>query len=279
MLFADRHISCTDQSVKENKLNQYDIAIQIVSDGFSFVVYDSRQRKFVALADMVSPSPCDGLMDELGQRQWPLAAFKTVCVAVDSPYRTIVPQPLYDEAAKEKYLKFMCDLPANAVVRTDRLRCAGAQMVYAVDGAVAGRFADFAKLAPASVFVESLAVECKNLTDSVRVFLDVKTDNFDMVVFEKGKLLFYNNFKYNTKEDFIYFVLFAMEQQKLNPETVPVCLAGMVDHDSDILPLSERYIGDLRFMTRVIGPKCAYRLEEIPYHYHYTLYNTLQCEL
>lgn len=279
MLLSERHINCTDQSVRLSNLNQYDIAIQIVSDGFSFVVYDSRQRKYVALADVASSSPCEALLAELGRRKWVLSAFRKVRVVADSPFRTLVPTALYDEGAKEKYLKFVYDLPANVVVGADRLRCADAVMVRATDKAVAERFAGFPFYGQAAVLVESLAVECKNLTDAVRVFVDVKADSFDMIVFENGKLLFFNNFKYNTKEDFIYFVLFAMEQQNLNPETAPVFLTGMVDQDSDLLPLAERYIRDLRFVTRGDGPQCAYRLEEVPYHYHYTLYNILQCEL
>lgn len=279
MTSLSQHISCTDQSVSVDKIGRYDIAIRIVSGGFSFVVYDNHQHKFVALEDC----PCENQLDELfkllEQRNWSLGKFNNVKVFADAEYKTLVPQALYNPNENSVYLEFVHNLPLNLTVKSEALNNTGAQLVYAFDGAIAERFADTPIFNSTSVLIESLSLECKNLTDKPRVFVSINSDNFDMLTFDNGKLVFFNNFKYKTKEDFLYFVLFAMEQQKLNPASIPVYLIGTINENSEIIKLSEKYINDLRFVSRNKSLRYGYRLEEIPFHYHYILYNTLQCEL
>lgn len=279
MTSFSQHISCTDQSVAVDKISRYNIAIRIVPGGFSFVVYDNHQHKFVALEDCQSANPADGLLKQLEQRNWQLSRFNIVRIFVDTQYKTLVPQALYNPSENRTYLEFVHDLPMDVAVKSDALNNTGAQLVYAFDSATAYKFAGMPISNSTSVLIESLSLECKNLTDKPRVFVSINDDDFDMLTFENGKLVFFNNFRYKTKEDFLYFVLFAMEQQKLNPASIPVYLIGTVNENSEIIRLSEKYINDLRFMSRNRSLRYGYRLEEIPFHYHYILYNTLQCEL
>ena len=279
MTSLSQHINCLDQSVSIDKLGQYDIAIRLVSGGFSFVVYDNHQRKFVALSDYHCTTPIDELFSQFDQRHWSLTSFKSARVFIANEYKTLVPQALYNQEANSAYLEFVHDLPQGMVIKADALRNTSTQLVYAFEGATAERFESTPIFNSTSVLIESLSVECKNMTDKPRVFVSIEPDNFDMLTFENGKLVFFNNFKYKTKEDFLYFVLFAFEQQHLNPESIPVYLIGTINENSDIIQLSEKYINDLRFMSRNKNLRYGYKLEEIPFHYHYILYNTLQCEL
>ena len=65
-----------------------------------------------------------------------------------------------------------------------------------------------------------------------------------MIFFKGSKLQFYNLFSYKTGEDFIYFLLAALEQLKLNPERAEVVLMGAIEKNFQLYDLVFRYIGE-----------------------------------
>jgi hypothetical protein len=72
-----------------------------------------------------------------------------------------------------------------------------------------------------------------------------------MFVLKGAKLLFNNTFRFKTKEDFLYFMLFAMEQLQLDAETVQVIFMGMITEDSKIAELVTRYVRNIRFKNDI----------------------------
>ena len=100
--------------------------------------------------------------------------------------------------------------------------------------------------------MESLIKDNLERTDDARIYLNVKNQCFEMIVLKEAKLLFYNYFRFKTKEDFLYFVLFSMEQLHLDAEITPVYFMGMIEKDSQVVELVTRYIRDVRFKTERI---------------------------
>jgi len=49
------------------------------------------------------------------------------------------------------------------------------------------------------------------------MFVNLDNKHFEIVVIANNKLILYNSFKYQTKEDYIYYILFTAEQLELNP--------------------------------------------------------------
>ena len=67
------------------------------------------------------------------------------------------------------------------------------------------------------------------------MFAHLGQNQFEIVVIANNKLLLYNSFTFETKEDFIYYILFAAEQLGLNPETFELVLAGSISKDVYLL--------------------------------------------
>jgi len=61
--------------------------------------------------------------------------------------------------------------------------------------------------------------------------------------------LLFNSFEYQTKEDFIYYILFTAEQLKLNPETFKLQLLGEISEESDLFKIAYRYIRNISLMN------------------------------
>ena len=163
----------------------------------------------------------------------------TIQHSLDGFSYVLVPAALYREDKKEQYLDFLGLKKENSVVCADYIEIADLYNVYYTS--------DKESRHPTSVLLENLIKENLERTDDNRIYLNVKDQHFEMFVLKGAKLLFYNTFRFKTKEDFLYFLLFSMEQLHLDAETVPVYFLGMIEEGSQIAELVARYVRDVRF--------------------------------
>lgn len=166
---------------------------------------------------------------------------KTIQQPLDGFSYVLVPAALYQDNDKEKYLEFLGVKDENSVVCADYIELADAYIVYCTDNeANASHHA-------LSVLLEDLIKENQERTEEPRIYLNIKDKCYDMIVLKGAKIIFLNSFRFKTKEDFLYFLLFAIEQLHLEPESVPVYFMGMITEDSKIVELTARYVRDIRF--------------------------------
>ena len=166
---------------------------------------------------------------------------RTIRHTLDGFSYVLVPAALYHEKDKEKYLDFLGLTGDKGEVCADYIEIADIYNVYRTNQKKKG------ERHATSVLLENLIKENIERTDDTRVYLNINDQRFEMFVLEGFKLLFYNTFRFKTKEDFLYFLLFSMEQLHLETETTPVYFLGMIEKDSQIVELVSRYIRDVRF--------------------------------
>jgi len=153
-----------------------------------------------------------------------------------------VPAALYDDKNKAKYLDFLGLHGDDTIVCSDYISEADIYNVYLKPKSEKSKSPH-----PSSVLLAKLIKENLERTDDARIYLNIKDKHFDIFVLKGANLLFNNNFRFKTKEDFLYFLLFSMEQLHLDVETVPVYFLGMIAEDSQIVELTRRYVRDIRF--------------------------------
>lgn len=176
-------------------------------------------------------------------------------IVINSDKHTLVPAALYLESKKSKYLDFIGIRDDNSVVCADYIELADIYNVYCVSKKEQAKLKDIENSEfrhASTLLLEDLIKENHERTDDSRVYLNVKNNSFEMVVLKGAKLLFDNVFRFKTKEDFLYFVLFSMEQLNIDVEITPVYFMGMIEKDSQIVELVTRYIRDVRFKTEKI---------------------------
>ena len=118
----------------------------------------------------------------------------------------------------------------------------------------------------------------KNLQFQKRIFVNVRNSYLDIIITEERKLLYYNSFNYRSKEDFIYYVIFVLEQLKLNPEEIDLILSGYIDKNSKIFDIIFNYVRNIRFQGLTDSFKYSYIFNDIPSHYYFNLLNVGLCE-
>ncbi len=276
------YISQFGEEFDAEKSSQYRMAIQFALGGLSFALLDASKQNLVGLEFYQTELLTDSndlfrtLERSLESKSLNNKDFQSVTCLIDNRFCAVVPEPLFNKADQAKYLDFGFQLPEGYTIVSESLASAQCHIVFAFQKALQDMILTKWKGAKishsSSIFINSMM---KNDIQS-GVFIQVRNRDFDMLIKKDGKLFFFNNFKFNTKEDFAYFLLFAMEQNHCSGQETPVCFSGLIRPASEIIDLCGRYIKDIRFVEDPHSLHVSKALEEVPYQYYFTHYQALK---
>ena len=264
------------------KSSHYRMTIQCSLGGLSFALLDAETQTLVALecyqSDLLADSndlfrTLERALEDKGLNN---KSFTSVTFITDNRYCALVPEPLFNEADQAKYLDFAFQVPDAYSIVSERLVSAQCFNVFALPTALkdklTGKWPNIHITHSSSIFVDSIL---KN-EEGNGVFVNVRNRDFDLLVKKEGKLHFFNNYKFNTKEDFAYFLLFAMEQNGLSGQDTLVRFSGLIRPASDIIDLCGRYVRDIRFVEDPHTLQVSKALDEVPFQYYYIHYQALR---
>jgi len=105
------------------------------------------------------------------------------------------------------------------------------------------------------------------------MFVHVQGNQFEIVVVENKKLILYNSFEYQTKEDLVYYILFVAEQLKQNPEDFDLELYGEIEPYSEIYALIYKYVRNVYFGKRLEKHQYSHEMDGVNEHDFFALIN------
>lgn len=111
------------------------------------------------------------------------------------------------------------------------------------------------------------------------VFLTIYDKQLEIAAKEKNNLIFYNVFDFESDEDVLYYLLFAMEQFNLNPLHTSLAVASQRSVDNSLLKSIKKYVKQVNFVTSNPSVILSPELSKIPNHFYFTLLNQHLCEL
>ena len=269
------------------KSTLYNITIQCALDGFCFVVHHHEENKIIDIELYQTSETADGnaILEALEKAFYKKGLygkpFRSLRFLMANPYYALVPEALFDEAQRESYLRFNHLLPARYTVLHDTIPAAQAAMVFALPQHQAdsiGKIWPEAVLShQASQFLQAVLREEPYESDT-NAYVNVNSRSFDLALVQEGRVLFFNNFKFNTKDDFLYFLMFTLEQQGLAGQDIPVHFSGLISNQSEIIRLCERYIKRIRFVRPNGSVNVDMDANGTPFQYYYIPYQSLSCE-
>lgn len=107
-------------------------------------------------------------------------------------------------------------------------------------------FGSFEYMHSSTVFIKTLLKETFTNKQPL-VFINVEKNFFQIIVLKNKKIELFNSFNYNTKEDFIYYILFAIEQLFLNTQKIQLIFSGTIDKNSELYNITSEYIKTIDF--------------------------------
>ncbi len=234
-----------------NKLTVLDMSIQLGLSGLSFCILQRDTNTITALKEInfgktLSPfEVLDYLKNVFNTEQALKQTFNTVTVIHDNELATLVPKPLFKEDSMADYLKFNTKILKSDFIAHDHIAINDSVNVYVpyvnINNYIFDTFGAFTFKHISTILVASILQLEKN-SKNTKVYVNVSSNHFEMLIISKGKLLLYNTFSYLTKEDFIYYILFTTEQLGLNPELFELIFTGNIDNKDDLYAITYKYV-------------------------------------
>lgn len=279
-------LNLVDETLDKKFSGSYHLSLLVGLDGLSCCVLDSKRNRYLALCSWMFQGAYNWttVSENISSitRETPLLqyGFKTVSAAVANSKSTLVPNALYETGEDEKYLRFNHTLEEDDRVRVDQLKNLEAKNIYALpkslERSLSGHFPNVRFIHHSTSFIESVLLQYKNL-GQLKVVIHIQMSHFEVAVTEGKNLLLYNSFTYQTSEDFIYYLLFACEQLKLNPEKLDLVILGEIERNSAIFSILHKYVRNISFGERSDSFEYSHVLNELPKHFYYNLFNQFLC--
>lgn len=239
-------------NTKENiTLSYKKLSIQISLNGLSFCVLDAVENTIItqeriSFGEELNPFQVLKHLKELVEKyEIHKMNFSNVTVIHRNTLFSIVPKALFNEKELANYLKFNTKILANDHIAYDEISNHDMVNVYVpfvnINNYIYELFGEFEYKHNGTVLIESL-LSNYNAGKEPICYVHVLENQMDVTIVANKKLLLYNSFNYQTKEDFIYYVLFSLEQLKLDTESLQLRLFGSIEEDDDLYTVSYKYI-------------------------------------
>lgn len=261
--------------------NHYTLSIQLSLDGFSFCIYNNFETCLEVLQHhyFKAKSP-EALLSQVERifASEPLLnkTFNKVTVSHVNNLSSLVPKSLFDKNQLKSYLDYSVKTLENDFFDFDELAVINAVNVYIpyvnVNNYFIDKFGSFTFNHFSSLLIEQL-ISQNSLSNNAQLFAHISENHFEIIVIQSQKLLLYNTFNYQTKEDFIYYILFVAEQLALNPNTFDLFLLGAVSSSDKLFAIAYKYVKNVKLYNFALKYKPMFTLSESQQRQFFCLLN------
>ncbi len=278
-----------DEALNKADPSQNNLLLQLSTNGLTFSIFNTGLNKFLSIESAMIAEVnrladiADLLHDFFKNHEILPHPFASVKIFHESNKSTLIPSPLFDPAEKDSFSKFNFVIEEYESVIFDQLKYSDAFLLYTFPDPLTKVaeecFPGHLHYSHSGAFIESLLILNKNKNGRTRLYVNVRKTHLDILILDGGRLIFFNTFNYKSKEDFIYFVIFVIEQLQLNPEEVELVLSGMLERNSGLYGTIYKYIRNVTFQPAIEKFDYSYVFNEIPTHHYVNLLNYQLCEL
>ena len=250
-------------NTEDNPLENFNkLSIQVSLNGLSFCVLDTIGNSILKSDRLVfkknlSPFELQKNLEQLFKtHNLGSSQFSEVVVVHSNNLFSFVPKSLFDVNELANYLKFNTKILANDHIAYDELDNYDIVNVYVpfvnINNYVFDLFGEFEYKHNGTVLVQALLNNSGANKEPI-CYVHVDGQQMDITIIAQKKLLFYNSFTITSKEDFIYYLLFTLEQLNLDTERTKLQLFGSIEEGDDIYKLCYKYIKDISIFIPSVG--------------------------
>lgn len=273
--------------------NNYDLAIRILPDGFSYMVVDTIKDRVIAIEEYSSPASSNHL-SQFGADlyiEW-LNRIRNQCYLLKEKFNkvrilsggnkyTLMPPPLFDPDHAKKYIAFNHPLNDGDEVLHDNLKSPESVLICAIPASLQSWIT---KYYPGSRIFHNCGSLLRNFYLQLRggntqagILANIQTEVLDIIIFTGTDFRFCNSFRYTAQTDLLYYLLFVMEQLKIKTEESTLFLSGSFDGDTALLHLLKTYISSVEVVPLVRERNLSPVFDHAPLHRYYDLLSVSLC--
>lgn len=284
----DAAVFILDESLQTKTAGLCDLLLSVEPGGVQLALKERKNNRFLALESFpADPGKEEEQGPELlekvskGSRLLRNFEFTKAIVGVCTPAYTLVPDALFRKGDENGYINFNFPSEKGLRVFSHPVQSLGLHTIYGIPQTLYQElhhlFEEPVIHHHSTALLETVSLLSRSQTGR-QLFLHFHGKGLDVIATDGKKLVLMNSFQSSGIEDILYYVLFLCEQLDMNPDTVPVKLAGEIDMQSALYKLLYKYIRNLSLADRPGSAEYSYGFGELPPPYYYPLFSLSVCE-
>ena len=254
---TNKNVTKINSSIILENTKDIKLSIQFHLDGFSFCITDNSTgdivyffKKLFEEKQMTPEILMQKVNAQFKEDTYLQKDFSSILVIHENNLSTLVPNKYFSEDKLVEYLNFNIKTLATDYIAFDEIQEMNAKNVYVpyvhINNYLFQNFGTFEYKHHTTVLIEKLL--SLGHYEEKKVYVNVASKNFDVIVIQNKQLKFSNTFHFETKEDFIYYILFTFEQLKLDVEKIELYFCGDIELESEIDNSTYQYIRNIFFL-------------------------------
>jgi predicted transport protein len=254
---TNKNVTKINSSIILENTKDIKLSIQFHLDGFSFCITDNSTgdivyffKKLFEEKQMTPEILMQKVNAQFKEDTYLQKDFSSILVIHENNLSTLVPNKYFSEDKLVEYLNFNIKTLATDYIAFDEIQEMNAKNVYVpyvhINNYLFQNFGTFEYKHHTTVLIEKLL--SLGHYEEKKVYVNVASKNFDVIVIQNKQLKFSNSFHFETKEDFIYYILFTFEQLKLDVENIELYFCGDIELESEIYNSTYQYIRNIFFL-------------------------------
>lgn len=289
---VDYHLVRKVKSSKFNvdHLSQYNLYFLLGKQHFKFCVLDTKSNSCLLLEDYLigSNKQSDEIVNTLNvifETHHLLNAgfWNSIKLAFLSPKSVLVPNQLFDKDALPDYLKINCEIDSEEGYYYFKHNTGKMVNIFAANKKIVNWFRQLYPnlnihlLHYSSALIEGVPRQNDaSRLKSMAIFINV--DSAEVLVYQGEKLLYCNQFSYQSPKELLKYVMVVMDQLELDPNFSKVQLWGNINNQSECFKLLYQYIRNISFGKRPSVLQFSFEFDEIEEHQYFDLLGLFYCE-
>jgi hypothetical protein len=279
-----KHKLLLDETLDFNKSEQYKMSILISKSGLSFVILDERAKKIIAhkyqeIEAFSNVKEYGFFINKIfNTDEFLKYKYKNLSIIYQSFKSITIPQNLYVEEYKEKFFELNLGINNNEIILTNYLTRMGAVKLFAIPQTVYEAIDNLSQ--KVKIYHQSTAIIQSALKNKFleTVYINLNLDFFDIQIFDKKNLILDNSFKYKTKEDLLYYLLYTFEQLGLDAKNQKIILFADFYIEESLIAFIQKYSGGIVLSRFPKAFSYSYLFLKKNSHRLATQILTLECE-
>ncbi len=258
-----------DPHFKQGSPAEHKLSVLLRPDGLCFHVTDAAHSTSFAWKELAGDA-ANELLAAAGRE--PLlsgTAYSSAILATCGP-AALAPARLFDPSHAADYWLSLSDLPAGYSVQADAIPVLDAYVVYPLDGQSVQALPGARNIHLATAWLSGIYRHALRETGPA-IYAHTSGKQLMLAAFDGRALRFFNTFTFQTAQDFLYFVLLALDQAQFALEQTLLFVSGKMTSDSEIHLLLQRYFVDMQFLTPAAAAPYPAGLPDDRRHWYFDL--------
>jgi hypothetical protein len=273
-----------DETLDINSTENYELSVQLGSDGLSLCVLDTLRNKYVMIRDY-EPDPgsyfdTNRIGEIISKDDFLMRHYRKVNIITPSQKSTIIPAPLYDDSKKDEYFRFNLIPDQEELVMVNKLPEPDSFLLFTVSRQISEiikiYFVNHQPYHHLKPLLQSVAGSRRSVNGNY-IHVHLENEYFNMIIFDQNTLKFCNTFKYKTLSDIQYYVFYVLKRLNISHEEI-IHFSGKTEKYHNMVNDFSRYARNIKFAEPTGNFTLSYVFNDSILHKYLTLFTVTNCE-